>query len=409
MRYGSVCSGIEAASEAWKALGWQAAFFSEIEAFPCAVLAHRYGSNLPGEPLSQNGVPNLGDMTKFEEWDDYAIDILVGGTPCQDYSIAGQRLGMAGDRGQLTLTYIGIAGRYRPRWVVWENVPGVFSTNGGRDFARLLGDLSGQKIDVPKGGWRNHGIVAGIPDAYGRAWCVRDAQYVRVDGYERAVPQRRRRVFVAGYLGDWRPAAAVLLEPEGMRGDPPPRRKTGKEITTGVAASLNSGSYPDGRGGEAQEVVVGSGEIAFDCKGTQVQFSTDGTAPTLRSMGHRNRRQNAGGHSAVAYDMRGRKGGAQFEGPHDTASIRASSGGSSRSYVSYPWTVRRLTPLECSRLDGFPDDHARIPWRGKPASQCPDGPQYKAYGNSMAINAMRSIGRRIEYVEAVMREGRWYV
>lgn len=134
MIYGSVCSGIEAASVAWGPLGWRPAFFSEIERFPCQVLAHHYGSNMPGKPLPANGVPNLGDMTKFKEWPDYAIDLLVGGTPCQSFSIAGLRKGLADPRGNLMLTYLAIARRYQPRWLVWENVPGVLSSNKGRDF-----------------------------------------------------------------------------------------------------------------------------------------------------------------------------------------------------------------------------------------------------------------------------------
>lgn len=87
------------------------------------------------------------------------------------------------------------------------------------------------------------------------------------------------------------------------------------------------------------------------------------------------------------------------EGPHETANIRAASGGSSRSYIAHPWTVRRLTPRECERLQGFPDDFTLIPYRNKPADHCPDGPRYKALGNSMAVNVMRWIGTRIQWVE----------
>lgn len=250
--YGSVCSGIEAATMAWHVLGWHPAFFSEIEKFPSAVLAHHYGSNMPGEALARNGVPNLGDMTKFEEWPDYAIDLLVGGTPCQDYSIAGLRAGMDGVRGSLTLTYAAIARRYRPRWLAWENVPGVLSINGGRDFASFLGLLSGRRIEVPRDGWGNAGVVPGYERAYGLAWRVLDAQYIRVDGYPDAVPQRRRRVFVVGYLGDWRRAAAVLLEPEGMRGDSAPRRKAGQGVAHDVAPSLVRSGRGVERGGDAR-------------------------------------------------------------------------------------------------------------------------------------------------------------
>lgn len=442
----SVCSGIGAPELSAPWIDWQ--YQSEIEKFPCAVLAHRFPE-----------ATNLGDMTKFEEWPDAAIDVLVGGTPCQDYSVAGQRLGMAGDRGQLTLTFVEIAARYRPDWVVWENVPGVLSSNGGRDFARFLGDLTGQRIAVPSGGWKNHGIVSGIPDAYGIAYCVRDAQYVRVDGCENAVPHRRRRVFVVGYLGDWRRAAAVLLEPQGMRGDSPPRREAGKVAPTipsrssgggglgtdfdcdGGLIAANSGDVgycltasaqqsldaetetllavrhvaaiqeravcenpnagPDGAGfrddgaaytlearsttqavafdttqitsaqnrsnpkpGDPCHPLVAGGHtpaIAFSCKDYGADAS-DNVSPTLRAMGHAGSHANAGGQMAVAQ----------------------------------PHAVRRLLPVECERLQHFPDGWTQVPYRGKPAA---DGPRYKALGNSWAVNCGKAIFDRIKLVE----------
>ena len=178
MRYGSVCSGVEAATVAWHPLGWEPQWFSEIEKFPSAVLQHHYPST-----------PNLGDMTEFKEWPDDPIDLLVGGTPCQSFSVAGLRKGLDDPRGNLMLTYLAIAERYQPRWLVWENVPGVLSSNGGRDFGTFLGAL-GQL-------------------GYGFAYRVLDAQYF-------GVAQRRRRVFLVGYLGDWRRAAAVLFERESF-------------------------------------------------------------------------------------------------------------------------------------------------------------------------------------------------
>jgi DNA (cytosine-5)-methyltransferase 1 len=195
MRYGSVCSGIEAATVAWHPLGWEPQWFSEIAPFPCKVLAHHYPN-----------VPNLGDMTRLfdnETFRDSTIDVLVGGTPCQSFSTAGLRKGLADPRGNLALVYLRIVDEKRPRWVIWENVPGVLSSNGGRDFGSFLGAL-GQL-------------------GYGFAYRVLDAQYF-------GVPQRRRRVFVVGYIGDWRPPAAVLFErksnggycgplPEGKAGD----------------------------------------------------------------------------------------------------------------------------------------------------------------------------------------------
>jgi site-specific DNA-cytosine methylase len=178
IRYGSVCSGVEAATVAWHPLGWQPQWFSEIEAFPSAVLKHHYPDT-----------PNHGDMTKFKEWNDDPIDLLVGGTPCQSFSVAGLRKGLDDPRGNLMLTYLAIAARYKPRWVAWENVPGVLSSNKGRDFGTFLGAL-GQL-------------------GYGFAYRVLDAQYF-------GVAQRRRRVFVVGYLGDWRRSAAVLFERESF-------------------------------------------------------------------------------------------------------------------------------------------------------------------------------------------------
>ncbi len=494
MRYLSVCSGIEAASVAWHPLGWQPIAFSEIEAFPSAVLAHHYPS-----------VPNLGDMTKFAEWPDAAIDVLVGGTPCQSFSVAGLRKGLADPRGNLALTYLAIADRYRPEWMVWENVPGVLSSEGGRDFGAFLGGL-GQL-------------------GYGWAYRVIDAQYCRVDGFPHAVPQRRRRVFVVGCAGDWRRAAAVLFERASLSGDSPPRRETGQRIAPTVIKGAAIGREPsagpqfgehlsDGTcytlNATEQHAVVapelcrhcrayrGAGRVCtaythLECDCPKCQgfcecgrtADEDGTgrgtpivpvvAPTLRSGGNAtggdrpygtdvdtcdsliafdarqsdviqygNRagpldtdafsqavvlpinlqiatRHEALGrgtgfgigedgepaftllkdhHHAVAFDMRGREDGSQFEGPHDTANIRAASGGSSRRYVA-GWAVRRLTPVECERLQGFPDDYTAIPYRGKPAA---DGPRYKALGNSMACNVMRWLGRRIDLVQGIVSE-----
>lgn len=234
LRFGSVCSGIEAASQAWVPLGWSPVFFSEIEKFPSAVLAHHYGSNMPDEPPIENGVPNYGDMSKFEEWPDHGptgqspINVLCGGTPCQSFSVAGLRGGISDSRGNLSLTFGAIARRCRPDWLVWENVPGVLSSGNGRDFASILGLLAGRKINVPKDGWKKAGIIEGIGCAYGLAWRVLDAQYIRVDRFGRAVPQRRRRVVLIGYIGDWRRAAAVLFERQSLSGDPAPCRQTGQ-------------------------------------------------------------------------------------------------------------------------------------------------------------------------------------
>ncbi len=411
---------------AWHTLGWSPAFFAEIEAFPSSVLAHHYGSNLPGDELSTNGVPNLGDMTKFEEWPDYAIDLLVGGTPCQDYSVAGLRAGMDGIRGSLTLTYAAIARRYRPRWVAWENVPGVLSINGGRDFASFLGLLSGQRIEVPPGGWKSAGIVPGYHRAYGLAWRVLDAQFIRVDGFGRAVPQRRRRVFVVGYLGDWQRAAAVLLERESMRGDSAPRREAGQDVAGAVTASAGrrGGTDDPERGKLVAEAYGGgntSGSIdvstALTAHGQRQDFEVETfiaeIAATLPAGGNSTggeRQPGMGAETAatmlVAHAI---QAGALRENPEsgpDGVGVQANVAYTleARSEVQAAqlgWAVRRLMPIECERLQGFPDKFTAVPHRGKPAA---DGPRYKALGNSMAVNVMRWIGQRIQMVEQIDKE-----
>jgi DNA (cytosine-5)-methyltransferase 1 len=299
LTYGSVCSGIEAASVAWSPLGWQCRFVSEIEKFPCAVLKHHFPS-----------VPNFGDMTKFLEWPDEQIDVLVGGTPCQSFSVAGLRRGLADPRGNLALVYLGILDKYRPSWCVWENVPGVLSSNGGRDFGAFLGAL-GQL-------------------GYGFTYRVLDAQHF-------GVPQRRRRVFVVGHLGDWRRAAAVLFERESLSRYPTEGRKDGE------------GDSP------ALDGCIGARTVA----------------------------------------LRGREGGATAElGSTVATALRASQGGGDKPYILTD-RVRRLSPVECERLQGFPDDWTKVTAATK------DGPRYKAIGNSMAVPVMRWIGEGIAAVSSL--------
>jgi DNA (cytosine-5)-methyltransferase 1 len=419
MTYGSVCSGIEAASCAWHPLGWRAAFLSEIEPFPSAVLAHHYPT-----------VPNMGDMTKFKDWPDATIDLLVGGTPCQSFSVAGLRKGLADPRGNLMLTYLAIAQRFAPRWLVWENVPGVLSSNGGKDFGTLLGGLAEL--------------------GYGFAYRVLDAQYIRVESHSRAVPQRRRRVFVVGHLGDWRRAAAVLFERESLLGHPAPRREAGKGIAPtlsartkgggglgtdfecdgglipGVARALTTSNQRidaetetllvahslRGEGFDASEDGTGRGTplvpIAFDCKASgQNGFGVGDIASTMRSMSHSNSHQSGGGHLAVAQPytlaIRGRGDSHQLEYRQDgTANAvltpNGGRGGIGVGAVATTYAVRRLTPMECERLQGFPDRYTDIPFRNKHAA---DGNRYKALGNSMAVNVMSWIGRRIQLVESL--------
>ncbi len=369
MRYLSICSGIEAATQAWAPLGWRPVAFSEIEPFPCAVLAHHYP-----------GVPNWGDMTRYQEWPDADVDVLCGGTPCQSFSVAGLRKGMGDPRGNLALVYLGVADRYRPRWLVWENVPGVLSSNGGRDFGAFLGGLGEL--------------------GYGWSYRVLDAQYVRTRRFPCAVPQRRRRVFVVGYLGDWRRAAAVLFDRQSLRGDPAPSRRARE----GVAWYLSPGAHPGGFNG--QDAYSGQ-LIPFDT--TQISSAANYSNPKPGDACHP---LAAGAHPpAVGFTPfvlmeRGREGGSSLEYRQDgTANAiltpNGGRGGLGVGAIAVPWAVRRLTPRECERLMGFPDDFTLIPWRGRPAEECPDGPRYKALGNSWAVNVAEWIGERIAMVDRI--------
>ena len=356
MRYGSVCSGIEAATVAWKPLGWQPAFFSDTAAFPRAVLQHHY----PDVPLH-------GDFNTIQDGDYGAIDLLVAGTPCQSFSVAGCRRGLHDPRGQLAIDYIRLADRLCPRWVVWENVPGVLSSDAGEAFAAILSSFVRWHVEPPEDGWRSSGICEAGPvnGAFGVAWRVLDAQYVRVQSHPRAVPQRRRRLFLVGHHRGWRHPAAVLFEPASLCRNPTPRR-VAQKTTTGPSISsvaqrcttLTARNHYDHAGSESHL-------IAFDCRaGGNTGLSVGDIPGTLRGDGH------GGGHAA----------------------LQCGSG------------VRRLTPREWERLQGLPDDYTRIPWRGRPAEQCPDGPRYKAIGNSMPVNIMRWLGERIQMADAFCRE-----
>lgn len=396
MKYLSVCSGIEAATAAWRPLGWSAVAFAEIDRFPSAVLAHHY-----------QHVPNYGDMTKFKDWPDAAFDVLVGGTPCQSFSVAGLRAGLADPRGNLALTYLAVLDRYRPTWCVFENVPGVLSADGGRAMGAFLGGLSEL--------------------GYGWAYRSLDAQFFHL-------AQRRQRVFVVGHLGDWRRAAAVLFERESLSGHPAPRRETGQ----GLAPSVTSGPPFSRTGNERveSEAVVLTLEIRGRDGGCNLEYRQDGTANALRGS---NGGRAGMGVGAIAFDARqsdvlqyGDQSGpldtdwhsvAVAYGVHAEYSSAMTGGGTAQvafrteraraldttggyahnqggTLAQHGMQVRRLTPLECCRLQGFPDDYLDITYRGKPAA---DGPKYKALGNSMAVPVVRWLGERICMVDQLDR------
>jgi DNA (cytosine-5)-methyltransferase 1 len=508
MKYLSVCSGIEAASKAWEPIGWEPVAFSEIEPFPSAVLKHHWPK-----------VQNLGDMTQHEQWNiqSGSVDLLVGGTPCQSFSVAGLRQGLKDPRGNLMLTYLAIAERLKPRWLVWENVPGVLSSNGGKDFGSFLGALGEL--------------------GYEWAYRVLDAQWF-------GVAQRRRRVFVVAHLGEGNLAAKVLFESESVRRDTPPSREARQGVATNVEAGVgvslperevvgclsdgahmggglngqdaysgrimavanaipihdqatrHSGKHGDKQDGKGNGLGVGKpgdpaptltkGDkhaIAFSfdslssnsmksknpisgCNQVDLARSLDtsrGLDPTCNQGGmavlyenHPNDSRVTGPHdvapscvsrygtgggnvplvqeavsmreSGQGYWMEDSKAGTlRAEGENrpsrpsnviaepvavdcynKTIGEKSQSISSSASDINHNggvinpadrMAVRRLSPRECERLQGFNDDHTLIPWRNKPADQCPDGPRYKALGNSMAVPCMAWIGKRIDAVE----------
>ena len=421
------CSGIGAPEVAAPWVDWRLA--SEIEPFPRAVLQHRFGYRAPAE--HNQGEPYLhDDMTTitpdlFRARGIPLPDIIVAGTPCQDFSVAGLRAGMDGDRGNLTLAFVeilhGIAQARPDRRLaaLWENVPGVLSDKGNA-FGCFLGGIVGamDALPCPAGGtWPREGMVEG-PRARA-AWATLDSQWF-------GVAQRRERVFVVVDIGGAVDPAAVLLEPDRLRGDTPPRREKGEVAPTIPARSLGGGGLgtdfdcdggliPQGFGGgnTSGPIPVAAAHfvpVAFDCKGTEVQTAVDGSHPTLRSMGHAKSHQNAGGHAAVAYAIQERavsenpNAGPQGKGFAEEVAYTLEA----RHHVqaaATPWAVRRLTPTECARLQHFPDDHTQIPWRGKPADQCPDGPQYKAYGNSMTTSVVRWIMDRMRI--SMMDAAQW--
>lgn len=413
MRFASVCDGIGCASVAWDTLGWKCAWRSEIDEQCNAVTDHRWP-----------GVPNLGDLktiTPEEAKRHGTIDVLVGGTPCQSFSTAGGRGGMDDPRGQLALHFLRLAGEIRPRWVVWENVPGVLSSNRGRDFGAFLHALG--------------------ECGYGFAYRVLDAQYF-------GLAQRRRRVFVVAHLGDWRRAAAVLLDRQGLRGDPPPRREEGEVVAPLTASGIGVGG-PDlahaeaghllpviyapqtsgalrsntrnnsDAGQEARMLVVmahgqGGAEIAEDLCPTLtcnheapiLAYAPD-VAHTLRGEGHDAGEDGTGrGTPTIAYILHGSMASevASETDVHTCLAARMPGkvDNSATTVLASRFGVRRLTPRECERLMGLPDDYTFVPF-GKKGKLMADSPRYRMIGNGIAVPVLRRIGERIWSVEGALQ------
>lgn len=406
-RYVSIFSGVEAATLAWEPLGWEPVAFSEIEPFPCAVLAERWPD-----------VPNLGDITKIDwkEEIDGAIDLVVGGSPCQSFSVAGKREGLKGASG-LMFEYIRCVQELRPRWFLWENVPGALTSENGGAFGQLLSEMV-------KLGYSN------------LAWRVLDAQFF-------GVAQRRRRLFLVGHLGA-ESSAEVLFEPDCLSGNPQSSREKRKELArrTGRSAACAGFKYSAAPRantiGYAEEQantltadwhapavlplqgnMVGRADsadrqgMAMSQYGTEIAgcltargdsspcadrgqniVCTGSTCPINEQIATRDKKLGCGTGLRVGAD-----GDPAFTLLENHPHMVASEIGDKPAGVN-PMLVRRLTPLECERLQGFPDGHTQIAWKGKPAEECPDGPRYKAIGNSMAVPVMRWIGRRIAAVDA---------
>lgn len=413
MKYGSVCSGIEAASKAWEPLGWKPAWFSEIEPFPSAVLANHWPE-----------VTNLGDMTKIADavrtGEVEAPDVLVGGTPCQAFSIAGLREGLSDDRGQLTLSYVELANaidtkrheRGEPEAIiVWENVPGVLSSKDNA-FGCFLAGLAGESSELqPTGGkWTHAGCVSGPERVI--AWRILDAQFF-------GVAQRRKRVFVVASARKGFDPAEVLFELDCVRRDSAPRRETQKDVAALTARGVGTCVADDNQAQAGHLIAFGGGntagniDVATSCTahGIRLDFDTetfavhgtqdpDTNRELAHTLGRNNGQENAIVTEPFTLAIRGRSEGSTIEVRNDgtaNALLTPNGGRAGMGVGAIGWgmQVRRLTPIECERLQGFPDNHTLIGWRGKDATECPDGPRYKAIGNSMAVPVMRWIGERI--------------
>ncbi len=455
MRYLSLFSGIEAATQAWQPFGWECVAVSEIEPFPCAVLEHHYPN-----------VPNLGDVTKITEQqikDLGQIDLVVFGSPCQNLSVAGNRQGLAGTQSGLFYDSIRIIRYAREhcgaRFALWENVPGAFSSNKGADFAAVVEQMAGlENIGVPPNGWGKEGAALGEHGLL--EWACLDAQWF-------GLAQRRKRVFAIVDFGDWTSRPPILLERESLRGDSAPSRETGESVTANARGCLASGTDLAGpilaNCGEKQWLgnqeafrgeyhVVEKAVYSFDslasnsmksknphsgCRQVELAkcLDTSNGCPSKNQGGLAvvaiagniigRAPKNGGNHNgfdesgacytlttndrhAVAFAEPRRARGCDVianNEPWPTLPAHAGTGGGNVPMIAFAANptsvVRRLTPIECERLQGFPDNFTQIPYRGKSVADCPNGARYKALGNSMAVNVMAWIGKRIELAATI--------
>lgn len=441
MRFLSLFSGIEAASVAWHPLGWECAAFSEIEAFPCALLAYRYPS-----------VPNLGDITKITEDQIKALgrlDVIVFGSPCQDLSMAGKRKGLINADGTVTRSGLFFAAfnifqwarkHCGARFALWENVAGAYSSNSGQDFAAVVSYMAGlDDVAPPPIGWGKEGCALG--DNGLLEWVCLDAQWF-------GVAQRRRRVFAVLDTGNWQGRPPILLERESLRGNSPPSRSAQGDASTILGSSVKVGSHWDhglnphpslsqshnagGIGQSNQEVFSQRGAGLVGCYRLVAfgEYSDDGSASTMKARdfkdatdlvayafaensrgelrleggdGQRTGALSTGGgkpgqgHPTIAYGISGNwigrapeNGGNAVEPMHNVSPCLTAT---DRHGVAYYFGVRRLTPVECERLQGFPDNYTYVPFKLKFVG---NGARYKALGNSMAVPVMAWIGRQIQ-------------
>lgn len=342
MRFVSLFSGIEAASLAWRPLGFTPVAYSEIDPFASTLLAERHPDT-----------PNVGDITKTD-WSGYAADVVVGGSPCQAFSIAGLRKALDDPRGQLMLEYFRACHEIDPEWIVWENVPGVLSAERGRVFQTLLETVAEL--------W---------PDG-GAAWRVLDAQFY-------GVAQRRRRVFLVVNTRDWRRAAPVLFERESLRWD----YQSSRQARQAFSCADRPGAGTPRAGGLRMLSVADSQANAP---------IGDGLASTLTARAEKDRQY-------IITMSGGKPGGGK--GPHVSDGLSPTLTTVQTGVLISESPPRRLTPVEYERLQGFPDGYTDVPWNGRP--HAPDGRRYKALGNSMAVPVMKWIGEGIRRVENEMK------